>query len=289
MEKKIYRYLLTFYIFSHVFGCVSQQDMLDIKNRLTALETQGSSNVTSYNQVDTRMESLESQIIHNKQALDLVEKQFREQYAGIKASSNTSRHEIRQVTGRLEEIEYHLKKKFNLLKQQSKSNTQGDVPVNQIFERLRRIEQYLGLDSKTTAAVPTTPKTKQVNTHQTPELQMYAKGKAAFDTNDFETARVQFVKFIKKFPKSQNADDAQFWMGEIYFGEKWYEKAILEYQKVIESYPNGDKVPAALLKQGYAFLELKDKTNASLILKELTRKYPETPESKLAQKKLGAL
>jgi TolA-binding protein len=52
-------------------------------------------------------------------------------------------------------------------------------------------------------------------------------------------------------------------------------------------YPNGNKVPAALLKQGLSFLELKDKTNASLILKELTKKYPEAPESKMAQSKLS--
>jgi len=279
---------------SLVFGCVSQQEMLDIQNRLTALETQGSSNLTSYNQVDTRIESMESQLHHIKQSVDLVEKQFREQYAGIKANSNTSRHEIRQITGRLEEIEYHLKKKFHLLKQSKQVSPQGSVPIDKIIGRLQRIENYLGIEenqvsvpSSTGPSIQSQESRSAISTPKTPEDEMYARGKSAFDNKDFETARIQFVNFIKKYPKSKQADNAQFWMGEIYFQEKWYEKAILEYQKVIEMYPNGNKVPAALLKQGFSFLELNDKTNASLILKELTKKYPESPESKLAQNKLN--
>jgi len=293
MNKKIQTCLLLFCSFL-VFGCVSQQEMLDIQNRLTALETQGSSNLTSYNQVDTRIESLESQLHHIKQSLDLVEKQFREQYAGIKANSNTSRHEIRQITGRLEEIEYHLKKKFHLIKQHKQVNPQGSVPIDKIIGRLQRIENYLGmsenklsLPSDATQSFQSQKSSVPTSNPKTPEDEMYVRAKSAFDNKDFETARIQFVNFIKKYPKSKQADNAQFWMGEIYFQEKWYEKAILEYQKVIEMYPNGNKVPAALLKQGLAFLELNDKTNASLILKELTKKYPESPESKLAQKKLN--
>ena len=42
----------------------------------------------------------------------------------------------------------------------------------------------------------------------------------------------KFKELIERFPKSERADNAQFWIGEIYYREKWYEKAILEYQKV---------------------------------------------------------
>ncbi|MBW2198143.1 MAG: tetratricopeptide repeat protein, partial [Deltaproteobacteria bacterium] len=88
---------------------------------------------------------------------------------------------------------------------------------------------------------------------------------------------------------SKNADNAQFWIGEIYYHEKWYEKAILEYQKVIEKYPKGNKVQASLLKQGFAFLNLGDKSNARLILSELIKKYPKSNEAKIAKRKLKGL
>ena len=94
---------------------------------------------------------------------------------------------------------------------------------------------------------------------------------------------------MDQHPKSKQADNAQFWLGEVFYREKWYEKAILEYQKVIENYPKGDKIRGALLKQGFSFLNLDDKSNARLILRELIRKYPDSNEAEIAKKKLKTL
>jgi TolA-binding protein len=55
---------------------------------------------------------------------------------------------------------------------------------------------------------------------------------------------------------------------------------------VIETYPKGNKVPASLLKQGFAFLNLGDEVNARLILKELIKKYPKSNEAAIARKKI---
>jgi len=48
-------------------------------------------------------------------------------------------------------------------------------------------------------------------------------------------------------------------------------------------------VPASLLKQGFAFLNLGDKANARLILQELVKKYSKANEAKIATKKLNEL
>jgi tol-pal system protein YbgF len=121
------------------------------------------------------------------------------------------------------------------------------------------------------------------------EQALYDQAKQAFDAGELEKARQGFQEFTKRFPDSQNADNAQFWIGEIYYREKWYEKAIVEYQKVVEDYPRGNKIRSAMLKQGYAFLNIGDKANARLILKELIKKYPNTTEAQLATQKLGQI
>jgi tol-pal system protein YbgF len=121
------------------------------------------------------------------------------------------------------------------------------------------------------------------------EDEIYRQAKQAFDKGDSVAARSKFMELIKRYPKSDRADNAQFWIGETYYREKWYEKAILEYQKVIENYPKGNKVPASLLKQGFAFLNLKDKANSRLILQELIKKHPKTNEAKIAKDKLTDL
>ena len=91
---------------------------------------------------------------------------------------------------------------------------------------------------------------------------------------------------MKNDPTSSNADNAQFWIGETYYNEQWFEKAILEYQTVIEQYPKGNKVPAAMLKQGLAFLKLGDQSNARLVLKRLIQYYPKSNEASIATAKL---
>jgi tol-pal system protein YbgF len=95
--------------------------------------------------------------------------------------------------------------------------------------------------------------------------------------------------FLEKFSDSDRADNARFWIGEIYFAEQWYERAILEYEKVIKNYPDGNKVAGAYLKQGFSFEKIGENANARLILNELLEKFPDSNEAKIAKKKLANL
>jgi tol-pal system protein YbgF len=116
---------------------------------------------------------------------------------------------------------------------------------------------------------------------------LYQKGVEAFDAKHYPDARSIFGQVITKFPKSEFADNARYWIGESYYAEKDYASAALEFEKVVKDYPNGDKVPAALLKQGYAFLELGEKEGGTETLRELIKRYPKSEEAKKAKEKLA--
>jgi TolA-binding protein len=60
----------------------------------------------------------------------------------------------------------------------------------------------------------------------------------------------------------------------------------LEYDEVIKRYAKGNKVLDVLYRQGIAFLEMKDTTNAKLILKEVVRRFPQSDQANRARKKL---
>ena len=70
---------------------------------------------------------------------------------------------------------------------------------------------------------------------------------------------------------------------------KQYEQAILAYQEVIKKYPKGNKVPNAMLRQAFAFYEIKDKVSSRLLLKKIIKKYPDSSEAKIASAKLKTL
>lgn len=117
----------------------------------------------------------------------------------------------------------------------------------------------------------------------------YEEAWKLLERKDYRVAIARFKEFIKKHHQSEYADNAQYWIGESHYALREFDQAILEFDAVRRKYPKGDKVPAALLKQGFAFAELGDKVDARLILRELTDKYPQSPEAAKAKQKLKAL
>jgi len=122
------------------------------------------------------------------------------------------------------------------------------------------------------------------------------QGRAEYDAaskllqgKDYRGAIAQFKRFLRKHPKSTLADNAQYWVGESYYALKEFDQAILEFDVVRRKYPNGDKVPAALLKQGFAFAELGDRVDARLILREVIDRYPQSREAQKAKSKVASL
>ena len=111
----------------------------------------------------------------------------------------------------------------------------------------------------------------------------------ALEKKDYRVAISRFKEFLQKHPKSTLANNAQYWIGESHYALREFDQAILEFDAVRSRYPQADKVPAALLKQGFAFAELGEKVNARLILQEVVEKYAQSPEAVQAKQKLRSL
>ena len=271
-------------------GCVSKNEVTSIDTRLNELEIRNA-------EANKRSQALKSDLTVREEE----EQALRHQSAGLRAKIEALNEEIRALNGRIEELEHLLNRQKQMeaegikVEEERVEKLAKSTKTND--ERIYRIEQYLNFEPSAQKAPAKKPDEKtvakiipatQVNTGLS-EDEIYRLAKQAFDQGDSDAARKKFQELIEKYPKSERADNAQFWIGEIYYREKWYEKAILEYQKVIENYPTGNKVPASLLKQGLAFLNLGDKNNSRLILEELIKKHPKSNEAKIAKDKVKSL
>lgn len=103
--------------------------------------------------------------------------------------------------------------------------------------------------------------------------------------NYTEAARA-FSIFLRKFPDSVYAANAQYWLGECYYGQRRFQEAIDEFERVFMLYPASNKVPASLLKIGYSHLELQGHATARSVFQQLIRTYPDSPEALKAQTRL---
>ncbi len=249
-------------------GCAAQQDVVTLDSRTVNLERK-------YNDLQQKHARLEAQVNSVGQNSTVKNQNLRDQSAAIRAEVRRIREDLQALKGRLEETDYQSQKAFSDL----------DTRLIAQEKRLAKMETYLDVRGGA-AGGGSAPRGIPVTQPASEDVALYTQGKQAFDREDYDSARTAFTNLLKKFPKSDQADNAQFWIGETYYRQSWYEKAILEYQKVIEQYPKGNKVPAALLKQGMAFTALGDKDNAKLIFKELVERYPKSTEAKAAAQKL---
>ncbi|MCK4486841.1 MAG: tol-pal system protein YbgF [Desulfobacterales bacterium] len=263
-------------------GCALQEDLVLLNDQVIALEQKAGADRAS----------LRSEVKRYHEDQLKSDQASRSRHAELHALINDLRDEMRQFRGGLEKGQYDARKRIEEQARLEVGSKSLEKSLQNNLDRIVRIEQYLGMEpSEKLVALDTDRdqgKRGKLEDQETPEG-LYARAKQLFDKGEYENARELFRAFLKQYPKSKKADNAQFWLGEIYYREKWYEKAILEYQKVIENYPKGNKTPSALLKQGLAFLNLDDKANARLILKELIRKFPDCNEANVAKNKLKTL
>lgn len=111
---------------------------------------------------------------------------------------------------------------------------------------------------------------------------------------DFTAARYalsgqEFADYLKFYPGTDKAGNAQFYLGDIAYRQGNYAQAVREYDKVLEQYPGNNKSAAAQLKKGYALAELGQKDAAVKELQSLVARYPRSPEATQARERLRGL
>ena len=103
---------------------------------------------------------------------------------------------------------------------------------------------------------------------------------------NYETARVSFIKFIRLHPDSDFIDDAKYWLGETYYAQRLFTQALKEFEEVLTEFPNSGKIPEALLKKGFCYFELDKVEKSKQLLKSVVSQYPDSSVSRLAAQKL---
>ncbi len=96
---------------------------------------------------------------------------------------------------------------------------------------------------------------------------------------NYSAASQKFSQFLRAFPESSLAANAQYWLGECYYGQRRFQEAIDEFERVFAFYPTSPKVPASLLKIGYSHLERKEPAMARAVFQQLVRTYPKSSEA----------
>jgi tol-pal system protein YbgF len=164
-----------------------------------------------------------------------------------------------------------------------------DALIKSREDELKQLRESITTQGASFAAQPPDAMNEVTTAESEAVKRDYEIASRALEKKDYRAAIARFKDFLKKYPKSRLANNAQYWIGECHYALREFDKAIVEFDAVRRKYPQGEKVPAALLKQGFAFAELGEKVNARLILQELVEKYPQSQEAARAKTRLKAL
>ena len=118
---------------------------------------------------------------------------------------------------------------------------------------------------------------------------MYDTAWADYTTGQWMLAIQGFEAYIKTFPQSELADDAQFYIGQTYYAGGKFEEAVAAFDQALAAYPEGNVVPEASYKQGLSLDRLSETERAKASFTFIIENYPESTMAPLAQQALNRL
>lgn len=105
---------------------------------------------------------------------------------------------------------------------------------------------------------------------------------AAYDLlvkTKYAAAEKAFRSFLKDYPKSNLAGNANYWLGETYYVRGQYDVAVGVFSDGLTKYETSAKAPDNLLKLGMTMARLNKKTEACGFLTLLPEKFPKAADT----------
>lgn len=201
---------------------------------------------------------------------------------------------IREVIGKVDQLEFKLKKFDERLNMINK-----DIDVRLKMIEGKPIDGGMGSEAKipekySAPVAKEAPKSIVGEGIQGGDLKplpsqdvnaMYQEGLDALKASNNVLAEDRFSMILSKFPKDKLAGNAQYWLGEVYYGKKEFPKAAVAFAKGYENYKGGPKGADSLLKLGMSMRELGKKDEACVAFTSLPKEFPKAPEPLLVRAK----
>ena len=239
-------------------GCVSSTDidalhnqLADLQRQVAQLQQQGSSK--------QEITNLEAAI--RKQTDTLLKAE-----ADLRVDVQNLSSQIGELQGKLDDTNYRL---------------------SQVSQQIATTNQDIKAVRSATSPPPGAEGAPAVGTAD-PET-LYQTSYSDYLRGNYDLALMGFRQYLESFPDTDLADNATYWIGESYYRQQKYAEAIVEYDKVLKQYTRSDKTASALLKKGFALLELDQKKDGIAQLQSVVRTFPTSDEANLAKQRLQSL
>src|SRR3954447_7403931 len=137
----------------------------------------------------------------------------------------------------------------------------------------------------TTAGAPNTTGAPAPSVGVSPQ-KLFDSAMGDYYSGQYDLAILGFGDYIKSFPKSDLADDAQVNICMAYLQDGKNDKAVEACDLAIRTYPTGDKIPDAYYRKGLALKNLRDVNGARDAWDHVVKAFPDSDAGRLAKQGL---
>ncbi|HYK89545.1 MAG TPA: tetratricopeptide repeat protein [Acidobacteriota bacterium] len=238
-----------------------QSDVLALQNQIRVIEKTFNEQAEG---IKSLVVQLNDQVGKSNLLLTKISSTLDNQASGGKATDQALLQEIRNLSGKIDDTATRL----SALAQQVADMKVQSQPLTQ------RAYQSLGNEGGNPSISPGA---------------VYDQAYKDLVQGNLDLAIEGFSAFLRNFPSSDKADDAQYYIGEAYLNQQKLPQAVAAFTRALTDYPSGDKVASAYYKRGKAELAMGERDNAIEDFKTVIRKYAAAPESNLAKSELDNL
>jgi tol-pal system protein YbgF len=105
----------------------------------------------------------------------------------------------------------------------------------------------------------------------------------------YNLAIAGFENYIRSYPRSEQAGDSQYFIGESYYQQGMFREAAAAFDRGISDYPNSKRVPDMYFKRGMAFSALGETARARESWEFVVKTFPNSDAGRLARQRLDQL
>ena len=121
-----------------------------------------------------------------------------------------------------------------------------------------------------------------------PPRELYSQAYADYARGNYDIAIQGFTQY-QRHPAAASdlIDNAQYWIGESYYGKKAFGDAIAAWDTLFRDYPSSDKLPDAHAKKGMALEKMGRRRDALREYRLVIDRYPNSPAARIARDHLN--
>ncbi|MGB0895368.1 MAG: tol-pal system protein YbgF [Parashewanella sp.] len=215
-----------------------------------------------------------------------------------RGSDNQRIDRLERIIKTKQQSEFELQQRVDTLQREVSElrgvNEQLSYQIEQITQRQRQLYDEL-------ANVQTKPADNAEATSTEPQAPIAASGSLSetdsyqravnlvLKQRKYDEAIPAFKDFISKFPQSNYAANANYWLGQLLFNKGQLKEAKTAFQIVVNKFSDSSKKADSLIKLGKIAEQQNDKRLAKRYYQRVVNEHAKSSASTIAKKNIAAL